>query len=93
MATDRLLRPKLLLAQTVRFRIPVNRSGFADAFLVGGAVLITLGVTANAILPWWSGIALIIGLVVYTLFEKLDAINTNIARSNELKRRELDLRN
>jgi hypothetical protein len=68
-------------------------SEVAIAILVGGAVLITLGVTANAILPWWSGIALIIGLVVYTLFEKLDAINTNIARSNELKRRELDLRN
>jgi membrane protein implicated in regulation of membrane protease activity len=67
-------------------------SEVAIPILVGGAVLITLGVTANAILPWWSGIALIIGLVVYTLFEKL-AINTNVARSNELKRRELDLRN
>jgi hypothetical protein len=40
--------------------------------------------------PPWMGIAIVIGIVVIVLFKKLDAINANIARANELKRRELD---
>ena len=88
-----LLVGTLASVSTIMFPRVVKATSAVVAIAVAVAVLILLAVMAHAVLPWWTWIAVIIGLVVYLLFQKLDAINANIARSNELKRRELDLHN